>query len=415
MAEQISLNISVEEKEQLKLERLQSTLNRAYKNVPFHRSRFEQEGLSPQDIGCLSDLQQLPFMERSHLSLHYPYGLFAVPLRDIVRIHTAPGTFANPSISGYTKADLLIWKKLVARAYEVAGVTDMDIIQIHLPPGLANWARDYKDGGETIGAGVIPNSSLSLSKTLMVLKDYKTTTLVTTKAFARRLTTHLFETLHHPSELNLKRVILVGEPVDEATVQELSGQLHTDIWRHYGLSEIPGPAIAHECPDHQGFHINDDHILAEIVDPATGASVPKGEKGELVLTTLSARAFPLIRFKTGDMAGFLDRDCACPCPLDRIAWYKERTDNMMIISGIKVSCDQIRSCLKTALDLPDIECAINRSGNGDQDVLEVSLRMGDQLFSDEIRNLEQVMRRTEVFLAEQVGVPVKIHLVQRMG
>ena len=202
--------LTLEEKEQLKLERLQSTLNRAYKNVPFHRKRFLQAGISPQDITAVCDLEKLAFMDRSHLSTHYPYGLFALPLRDIVRIHTAPGTGENPFISGYSKADLLIWKKLVARSLEAAGVTDMDILQIHLPPGLANWGRDYKDGGEALGAGVIPNTQLSLSKTLMVLRDYKTTTLVTIPAFAAQLADHIDK----KRKLNLKRIILVGEPFE---------------------------------------------------------------------------------------------------------------------------------------------------------------------------------------------------------
>ena len=415
MAEQMIPDISVEEKEQLKLERLQSTLNRAYKNVPFHRTRFLENGTSPQDIVSLEDLNRLPFMDRSHLGSHYPYGLFAVPLRDIVRIHTAPGTETNPSISGYTKADLLIWKKLVARSFEAAGVTEMDIIQIHLPPGLANWGRDYKDGGEILGAGVIPNSSLSLSKTLMVLRDYKTTTLVTTPAFAEQLAAHLFDTQCHPSELNLKRIILVGEPVERHQVRDLSERLHADIWLNYGLSEIPGPAIAHECAGHQGLHINDDHILAQIVDPATGAPLPPGEEGELVLTTLSARAFPLIRFKTGDRARILPDPCSCPSCLQRIEWGKERTDGMMVISGIKVDKNRVEACLQSALDLAGPDFTMERFRQGGTDILRVSLVMDDRLFSDEIKGLEQMMTRTEETLSEQTGVPVKIGLVQKRG
>jgi phenylacetate-CoA ligase len=413
MAERMIPEMSLDEKEQLKLERLQSTLNRAYKNVPFHRSRFEDMGILPQDIVSLANLSQLPFMDRSHLGTHYPYGLFAVPLRDIVRIHTAPGTGANPSISGYTKADLLIWKNLVARSYEAAGVTDMDIIQIHLPPGLANWGRDYKDGGETLGAGVIPNSTLSLSKTLMVLRDYKTTTLVTTPAFATTLTTHLFDTQCHPSELNLKRIILVGEPVEKKQIRNLSDRLYVDVWQNYGLSEIPGPAIAHECTGHNGLHINDDHILPEIVDPATGRPLSPGQKGELVLTTLSARAFPLIRFRTGDTASILSDPCNCSCCLQKIQWDKERTDGMMIISGIKVGLDRVRQSLQSALKLDRPDCSIKRILQGGTDILGVSLVMDDRFFSDEIKDLEKLMAQTEATLAEQTGVTVKISLIQK--
>jgi len=404
---------SMEEREQLKLEKLQSTLNRAYKNVPFHRNRFLEQELSPQDIISLADLEKLPFMNRSHLSTHYPYGLFAVPLRDIVRIHTAPGTGDSPSISGYTKADLLIWKKLVAQSLGAAGVTEMDIIQIQLPPGLANWGRDYKDGGEDMGAGVIPNSSLSLSKTLMVLRDYKTTTLVTTPAFAEQLMDHMFDQERNPNELNLKRIILVGEPVDRETVAHLEERLHVDIWLNYGLSEIPGPAIAHECAGHCGLHINDDLILPEIINPATGTVLTSGEKGELVLTTLSARAFPLIRFRTGDMARFVTEPCNCGSSFLKMEWLNERADNYMIISGIKVSLDQVKVYLEAALGICDPDCDMDRMRLGGREILQISLVMDDTLFSDEIKNLEKLMFLTEATLTEQAGVPVKIRLMQK--
>ncbi len=402
-----------EEKEQLKLERLQSTLNRAYKNVPFHRNRFLERQLSPQDIASLTDIEKLPFMKRADLSTHYPYGLFAVPLRDIVRIHTAPGTGDSPSISGYTKADLLIWKKLVARSLEAAGVTEMDILQIHLPPGLANWGRDYKDGGETVGAGVIPNSPLSLSKTLMVLRDYKTTTLVTTPTFAEQLMEQMFNEERNPNELNLKRIILVGSPVERDIAENLEGRLHVDTWMNYGLSEIPGPAIGHECTSHCGLHINDDHILPEIIDPNSGEVVAKGEKGELVLTTLSARAFPLIRFRTGDMARFVPPPCSCGSNFMKMNWLKERADNYVIISGIKVSIDQLKEDLKAALGIASPNCNIEKTKRAGVEIITISLEIDNQLFSDEIKNLEKLMYNTEEILSERVGVPIKIRLIQQ--
>ena len=429
---QEKMDMTREEKDQLKLERLQSTLNRAYKNVPFHRNRFTERSLLPEDIISLKDLEKLPFMDRSHLGTHYPYGLFAVPLRDIVRIHTAPGTGTRPCISGYTRTDLLIWKKLVARSLTAAGVTDMDIIQIHFPPGLANWGRDYKDGGETLGAGVIPNSPLSLAKTLMVIRDYKTTTLITTPAFAEQLMEHIFDAEKNPNELNLKRIILVGEPVEAKAVAELEERLHVDVWLHYGLSEIPGPAIAHECGQccdtetcgtgtcstgicaaHCGLHLNDDHILPEIIDPATGRPLPPGEKGELVLTTLSVRAFPLIRFRTGDMARIITEPCGCGSPLMQIEWLPERTDDLIIISGIKISLDQVNEHLKDALGMEHPHSTILKIRQNGTEMLSISVAMDDVLFSDEIKELEKLIARTEEALTEQVGVTVKITLMQK--
>ncbi|OQY11154.1 MAG: hypothetical protein B6I31_05405 [Desulfobacteraceae bacterium 4572_19] len=200
--------MSIKEKEQFQLERLQSTLNRGYKNIPFHQNRFQKNGILPSDISSIKDIAKLPFMDRSHLGKYYPYGLFAVPLRDIVRIHTAPGTGINPTVSGYTRTDLIIWQKLISNALIATGITATDIIQINLPPGLANWGRDYKDGGEFIGASVIPNTQLSINKTLMVLRDYKTTALITTFTFAQKLAEEMFKIGLNPTSLNLKKLIL---------------------------------------------------------------------------------------------------------------------------------------------------------------------------------------------------------------
>ncbi|MDD4272778.1 MAG: AMP-binding protein [Desulfobacter postgatei] len=413
MSEQINMTADMDDndKAQRQLERLQATVNRACKNVPFHRNRIQETGLS--DITGLEDIEKLPFMDRTHLATHYPYGLFAVPLKDIVRIHTAPGSGTSPSISGYTKTDLMIWEKMVAGAYAEANVTDRDIILVHLPPGLANWARDYKDGGEAIGAGVIPNAPLSVAKTLMVLRDYKVTTLVSTPAFSRHLTAHMFDRECHPNELNLKQIILVGEPDDGHTVTELRESLHVDVWLNYGLSEIPGPAIAYECRYHDGLHMNDDHILPEIIDPSTGRPVPTGEKGELVLTTLSARAFPLIRFRTGDMAKFFPQACPCGATSTRIEWLAEQADNYMLISGIRVSQAQVRENLKNALKMPGIRCTMGKECRAGTDMLLISLIMDDHLFSDEIKHLQQMITYAEETLTEQNGIKVKIRLIQQ--
>jgi phenylacetate-CoA ligase len=404
--------MTMEDKEQLKLERLQTTLNRAYKNVPFHRKRFASQGLLPEDIVSLDDLRRLPFMDRSHLATHYPYGLFAVPLRDIVRIHTAPGTGERPSVSGYTRADLLIWEKLVARSLAAAGVGETDIVQIHLPPGLSGWARDYQEGGETLGAGVIPNSCLSLAKTLMVLRDYKTTTLVTTPIFARELMEHIFELEYNPNELNLARIILVGEPVTREAITDLEDRLHVSVWRHYGLSEIPGPAMGYECPEHGGLHLSDDHILPEIIDPATGEPVGPGEQGELVLTTLSVRAFPLIRFRTGDMARLVTEPCGCGSNLMKMDVLPERADSLLIISGIKISLPQVNDYLASALNMARPRCTILKTRSQGSEILCISVAMDDALFSDEIKELESLVNRIRASLEEEIGVHVRITLMQ---
>ncbi|MCF8025726.1 MAG: AMP-binding protein, partial [Desulfobacteraceae bacterium] len=283
--------IEKEAKQQLQLERLQSTLNRAYRHVPFHTNRLEVLGVEPSDITALADLGRLPFMERADFSEHYPYDLFAVPLRDIVRIHTAPGTTRNPTVSGYTSQDLEHWRQILARAMKAAGLNAADIIQIALNPGLDNWGRDYKDGAESMGASVIPNTQLSVEKHLMVLRDYKTTVLITTPAMAGHLADHMTETGMGPASLSLHTLILCGEIADSDFRKNIEDRMQVRTWTHYGLSEVPGPAIAFECNVHNGLHINEEHFLAEIVDPETGEVLPQGNEGELVLTTLTARAF----------------------------------------------------------------------------------------------------------------------------
>lgn len=401
---------SVEEKDQIKLERLQSTLNRAFKNVPFHRNRMMEAGASPDDMKRLGDIAALPFMDRSLLSDHYPYGLFAVPLRDIVRIHTSPGTGRNPTITGYTHTDLAVWKTMVERSYAAAGMGSADIIQINLPPGLANWGRDYKDGGESLGASVIPNASLSLSKTLMVARDYRTTTLVTTPVFASHFADHLFLSGCNPNELTLKRIILVGEPSEPGLAAALEENLHVDVRQHYGLSEIPGPAIAHECRERTFLHISDDHLLPEVIDPSTGNLLGPGEAGELVLTTLSARAFPLIRFRTGDRVRLLNEPCSCGSPLLRIEWLTPRVDELMVVSGIKVAPAQVITLLKELLGHDRALVRLERRKKAGQDWLEIRLAVDDYLFSDAIKELEKLMDATGELLSERLGVKVRVRL-----
>ncbi len=408
-----------EQRIQVQLERLQSTLNRAYRSVPFHQNRFDDCGMDPSKVETLSDLSRLPFMRRKDLGEHYPYGLFAVPLRDIVRIHTAPGTNVNPTVTGYTRQDLKTWQEMTARALAASGVTPMDILQIVFDPGLANWGRDYKDGAEALGASVIPNNPLSLEKQLMVLRDYKTTVLITTPSSASQLASQMFRTRVNPTGLNLRVLILVGDCVEQDFRDFLEERLHAKVWIHYGLSEVPGPAMAFECENHQGLHVSEDHFLPEIVDPETGENLPEGETGELVFTSLSTRAFPLVRFKTGDRARLVAETCSCGCPFVRMEWEGERTDDLLSINGVKLQQDQLLRQLENALGYAPKDCRIfkNRHSHlekyGARTFLEVWLAIDEHLFSDEIKELEKLIVRAEEKLAENTGVPVKIRLREK--
>ncbi|MFP4649407.1 MAG: phenylacetate--CoA ligase family protein [Desulfobacterales bacterium] len=401
-----------EEKQQLQIERLQSTLNRACRHVPFHANRLGVLGLEPADIAALEDMQKLPFMERADFSQHYPYDLFAVPLRDIVRIHTAPGTTRNPTVSGYTPQDLEHWRQILARAMKAAGAAPADILQIALNPGLANWGRDYKDGAESMGASVIPNTQLSVEKHLMVLRDYKTNVLITTPAMAGHLADCMAEASMGPASLSLHTLILCGEYCDAQFRKDLEERMQVRTWQHYGLSEVPGPAVAFECGSHNGLHINEDHFLAEVVDPETGEVLPEASEGELVLTTLTTRAFPLIRFKTGDRASLMKEACGCGSTLVRMQWNSRRTDDIMNIDGVNVHGRQVIFHLQNMLRISTDSASfsvINREG---RKMLEVFIRMNQDIFSDEIKELEKLLRRCEERLRENLGVPVLIRLVE---
>lgn len=414
MTEKPDGNVCIpEERDQLVLERLQSTLNRAYRNVPFHRQRLQADRIDPSDIQSLDDVQRLPFTTRKHLSENYPYGLFAVPLRDIVRIHTAPGTSSNPTVSGYTRQDLQIWENMVATALQHSGVTPDDILQISLDPGLNTWGRDYKSGAESLGASVIPNTLLSIEKQFMVMRDYKPSVLVTTPSYALQLATHLEQQGLAPEDFSLKKLILVGEPADPAQRDYLEDKLLVSTWQHFGLSEVPGPALAYECDNRSCLHVNDDHFLPEIIDPATGATLPPGAIGELVLTTLTTRAYPLIRFRTGDMARILPEPCDCDCRLVRIEWRSERSDRLIRIRGVKIHRQQILAAIETALGMsPQQYCMFENRYRG-KTYLEIWIAVDDALFSDEIKMLEERMKTVRDQVQEDTGVPVIVRLKER--
>jgi phenylacetate-CoA ligase len=413
------LNFEWEEKQQVQLERLQTTLNRAFQKVPFHQNRFLKAAIDPLEIESIKDMARLPFMERRHLGEYYPYGLFAVPLRDIVRIHTAPGTSYNPSVSGYTKQDLKIWRDIVSRALRAAKVSTDDILQITLEAGLANWGRDYKDGAEAIEASVIPNTPLSVEKQLMILRDYKTTVWITNPSSAAQLIHHMFTSEVNPTGLNLKTLILTGESVDDQFRCHLEDRLHAEVWLHYGLSEVPGPAIAFECEHHEGLHVNDQHFLAEIVHPETGELLENGQAGEIVLTTLTTRAFPLIRFRTGDRGRMIHEKCLCGRSLSRIEWLAERTDDIFSINGVKVHSQMVLRHLQESLGfVPEpvkffIRPDYCQAATAERRHLEVWMALDDRIFSDEIKILERLMHRVEDKLEENLGVPVLLKLKEK--
>jgi phenylacetate-CoA ligase len=397
---------------QLQLERLQSTLNRAYKNVPFYHNCLGAACMEPSSVRSLADLGKLPLTSREDLSRNYPYGLFAVPLRDIVRIHTATGTGSNPTVSGYTKKDLGNWTEMVARCLTAAGVGAEDIIQICFDPGLANWARDFKGGAEAVQASVIPMTPLEIPKQVMVMNDYKTSVLVTTPSYARQLVREMTRMGVNPNSLSLRRALLLAESMSATARAGLEEALHIRIQIGYGLSEVPGPGIAYECRERQGLHINEDHFIAEVVDPESGANLLPGEKGELVLTSLTAKAFPLIRFRTGDRATLTTETCACGRLFARLEAIHGRADQLVVIRGIKLHPQLIRTIMSRLGRgrLPAYVGFVRRLE--DLDLLEIWLRVDETRFSDEIKVLEHLVHTVQGELEQSLGMPAKVRLVE---
>jgi phenylacetate-CoA ligase len=399
-----------EELELLQLERLQSTLTRAYRQVKFYRHQFDRLGLRPEAVRSPADLSRLPVTTRDDLSENYPYGMFAVPLRDIVRIQSSPGTSQRPLVVGYTSQDVKLWLGLLARLYAACGVTPEDILQIVLPPGLANWHRDLQAGAEHLGASVIPAASLSFAKQLMVMRDYKTSILVTTPSLARHLLTVMERMDLTAAELSLRAALLVAAPLAREVAREIEASFQIRVATAYGITEVMGPGLAFSCGQGEGLHFSEDHFYPEIIDPKSRVPVPAGAPGELVITTLSTVAFPLVRFRSGDLTSLLAGPCPCGRSLVRLGEITGRTDPIFSVGGIKVHPDQIEALLQEVMEgfLPQYRRRVVAEEG--LEVLEIDLIVAEIFFSDEIKALEGLCRRARRHLQENLGIDARITL-----
>ncbi len=399
-----------EELELLQLERLQSTLTRAYRQVKFYRRQFERLGLRLDDIRNLSDLSRLPLTTREDLSENYPYGLFAVPLRDIVRIQSSPGTTDKPLVVGYASQDVKLWLELLARVYVAAGISREDIVQIILPPGLANWRRDLQAGAEYLGASVIPATILNFAKELMVMRDYKTSVLVTTPSLARHLLTVMGRMDLTPAELSLKKALLVAAPLPRDIRREIAAGFQISLASAYGITEVMGPGLAFSCEAGEGLHFSEDHFYPEIIDPETGAPAPPGAEGELAITTLSTYAFPLVRFRSGDRTSLAPEPCPCGRTLMRLGEISGRTDPIFSVGGIKVHPDQIARLLTEVLGGHPPRFKWRVATEEGLEVLDIDVSLDEAIFSDEVKTLEGVCRRARRHLQENLGINARITL-----
>jgi len=400
-----------EELQQLQLERLQATLNRVYKNVTCYRNKFNGLGIVPEDIQSLDDLGKLPFTTKEDLRLNYPYGMFAVPLREVVRIHSSSGTTGKPTVVGYTKHDIKVWSNLVARFMTAAGVTHDDVVQIAFGYGLFTGAFGLHYGAETIGASVIPMSSGNTEKQIMIMQDYKTTALVCTPSYAITIADRMEKMGIDPKTLSLKVGLFGAEPWSEAMRREIESRLFISATDNYGLSEIIGPGIAGDCEYKCGMHIFEDAFIPEIIDPDTGEVLPPGTVGELVLTTLTKEAFPMIRYRTRDITSLDYSPCACGRTMVRMKKTMGRSDDMLIIKGVNVFPSQIEEVLFAIEGCkPHYQIIVDRKGA--LDVLEIQIEVTENIFFDEMKRQRAFLEMVEKRLDSVLGVGATVKLVE---
>lgn len=401
----------VDELRQLQLERLIQTLERAFHNVPHYRNVMQVSGVEPKDLKNLDDLQKFPFTNKQDLRDNYPYGMFAVHLSEVVRIHSSSGTTGKPTVVGYTRNDLNNWAELMARSLMCAGVQREDVIQNAYGYGLFTGGLGVHYGAERLGASIIPISGGNTKRQVMIMKDYGSTVVTCTPSYALYIAEVIEEMGLSPDDFKLKVGIFGAEPWSENMRNEIEQRLGILAIDIYGLSEVIGPGVAIECKHKDGLHVMEDHFIVEIINPETGERVAPGERGELVFTSLTKEALPIIRYRTGDISRLIVDKCKCGRTTTRIGRIEGRTDDMLIIRGVNVFPSQIEHVLLEVGETePHYQLIVDRVGN--LDILEVQVEVSEKMFSDEVRRLEVLNKKIRDEIESLLGVSVKVKLVE---
>jgi phenylacetate-CoA ligase len=390
--------------------RLRDTTQRIYRQVPFYRSRLQAAGLLPEDINTIDDIKRLPFTTKQDMRDNYPYGLFAVPQAEIVRIHASSGTTGKPTVVGYTKRDIGIWSEVMARTLTAAGANRQSFIQVAYGYGLFTGGLGAHYGAELIGASVIPVSSGNTARQIMLMKDFGTTLLACTPSYALYIAETIAEMGLTPKDFSLKAGVFGAEPWSERMRKEIEDRLNIKAIDIYGLSEIIGPGVASECQCQNGLHINEDHFYPEIINPLTGEVLADGEKGELVLTTITKEGMPMVRYRTRDLTVLTREKCDCGRTLVRMGKVLGRSDDMLIIRGVNVFPSQVETVLLSLGETsPHYQLIVDRIDN--LDTLTVLVEVTEDMFSDEVRRLEHLEHKIEAALASVLNVTAQVRLV----
>ena len=401
--------MSRDEMTALQSERLCKLVAYVYERVPFYRKKMDAAGVSPADIHSIEDIAKLPFTTKDDLRDNYPFGLFAVPHSDIVRIHASSGTTGKATVVGYTAADLDIWSECVARCFSMAGVGREDIVQIAYGYGLFTGGLGAHGGAERIGAMVVPMSTGNSKKLTTMMVDFGATAIACTPSYLL----HISEVLRDEGlldKIKLRAAVCGAEPWTEKMRKEIEERLNIKAYDIYGLSEVMGPGVACDCENHAGLHVCEDHFYPEIIDSATLAPVAEGETGELVFTTLTKEGLPLIRYRTKDLTSLSRKTCACGRTSARISRFKGRSDDMLIIRGVNVFPSQVEAALINVEEVtPHYMMIVDRVNN--LDTLEIQVEVDTKYYTDEIRGIEKLTKKIGGVIQSALGLSAKITLM----
>ena len=402
--------IDREDLKKIQLERLKKTVERCYHNVPFYKERLDSVGMTPEKFTSLDDLKEISFTTKADIRDHYPYGLFAAPMKEIVRLHASSGTTGKPTVVGYTRNDLKMWAEAMARLLVAAGLTDEDIVQVSFGYGLFTGAFGLHYGIENVGATVVPTSSGNTEKQIMLMKDFGTTALVGTPSYAIHMAEVAEQMGIKKEDLKLRLGFFGAEASTEEMRAELEKRWGILATENYGMSELVGPGVAGECIYKKGMHINEDLFIPEIIDPATGEVLPYGEKGEVVVTTICKEGIPLLRYRTKDITYIIDEPCECGRTTLRFHKMQGRSDDMLIIKGVNVFPSQIESAITGTSGIsPHYQLIVTKEGYFD--ALEVVLELVDGSLLNNYKELVALERSIKHKIRTVVGIDVKIKLV----
>ena len=401
---------SVDEIKKVQSENLKNTVKRVYENVPFYRQKFDEMGISPEDIKSVEDLSKLPFTYKQDLRDNYPYGLFAAPQEDIVRIHASSGTTGKQTVVGYTQHDIDVWGQITARALVAAGGSKSDYVHVSYGYGLFTGGLGLHEGASTLGATVIPVSTGNTARQIQIMQDFGSSILCCTPSYALYIGESIREKGIDPKTLKLRAGIFGAEPWTEEMRREIECLLNIKAYDIYGLSEVMGPGVSYECAEQTGMHVNEDHFIPEIIDPETGRVLAEGEMGELVFTCITKEALPLIRYRTRDIASLKREKCSCGRTLIKMTKPQGRTDDMLIIRGVNVFPSQIESVLlKYDFITANYQIIVDRMGA--LDTMEIQVEMSEDMEFDAVRLIEKREKQIRSAVESILGIAATVKLV----